>query len=169
MTKKKKPTFNMNELKETKNYSEFGKFMINTKLLYDDILLVKYKASYAPVPTIKRTKISSLLTSVLQDLIVTFNINYDLLNGLEEDEQNLFSNLLNKAGLTIPLKYNRTLIKLTPQKLVDKYNILKGQIIAGNNNKEIIKQVEDLLPKLVEVNRLTEEKAEEIKYLINNL
>lgn len=170
MPNKKIPKFNNNELSNVNNnYSEFGKFMINTKLLYDDILLVKYKKSYAPVPSIKRTKISSLLTSILQDLIITYNINYDLLNGLDENEEELFGNLLNRAGLTIQLKYNKNLIKLTPQKLVDKYNILKGQIIAGNNNGEIIKQIEDLLPKLVEVNRLTEEKAEEIKYLVNNL
>lgn len=170
MSNKKIPKFTNNELGNTNNnYSEFGKFMINTKLLYDDILLVKYKNSYAPVPTIKRTKISSLLTSILEDLIITFNINYDLLNGLEENEQLLFSNLLQKAGLAIQLKFNKQLIELTPQKLVDKYNILKGQIIAGNTNKEIIKQIEELLPKLIKANRLTEDKAEEIKYLINNL
>ena len=42
------------------NYVEFGKFIINKKrLLEDNILLIKYIKSFAPIPTIKRQLISS--------------------------------------------------------------------------------------------------------------
>ena len=54
-------------------------------------------------------------------------------------------------------------------KLIEKYNIHKGQIIAGNNNSEIIKDIEDILFKLVKVKRITQNKADEILELIKDL
>ena len=165
---KKTPKFSEGIECKKNTYVEFGKFMIQTKFLNDNILLVKYK-SYAPVPTIKRTNVSSLFSSIIQDLLISKEINYKLLSELDEKEQLLFTNLLNKSGLTNTLNYDKRKVELSASKLVEKYNILKGQIVAGNNNPEIMKDIEELLPKLVNVKRITQETADEILELIKDL
>jgi len=150
------------------NYMEFGKFMINTKFLNDNILLIKYK-SYAPIPELKRKSISELLKSIFQELLITKELNYGLLSDLEDDEKALFKLILKKAGLMTSLNYNENLMTDSVSKLIEKYNIHKGQIIAGNNNSEIIKDIEDILFKLVKVKRITQNKADEILELIKDL
>jgi hypothetical protein len=44
-------------LKSYSNYNEFGKFIINMKMLNQNYLSVKYKSN-APIPSIKKIKIS---------------------------------------------------------------------------------------------------------------
>jgi hypothetical protein len=50
--------YDKTNLQSDKTYREFGKFAINMKLLYQSVLLAKYKKSYAPIPKLKRTDIS---------------------------------------------------------------------------------------------------------------
>lgn len=168
--KRNNPQVNENgNLKIKKSpYEEFGVFMIHTVFLDDNLLLVKYK-SYSPVPSIRRTKISEDLSNILKDLLVSSEINYNLLNDLSDKEIDLFDNLITKAKLKTLLNYKKSKIKLSPEKLKMKYNILKGEIIAGNDNAEIIKDIEKLLPQLIESDIITQEIALEIKYLINHL
>ena len=151
------------------NYIEFGKFMINTKFLNDNTLLIKYK-SYAPVPSLKRQSISDLMKSILQELLITKDLNYSLLSDLETNEKELFKLMIKKAGLMTALNYDESKMNDSVKKLIEKFNIYKGQIIAGNNNSEIIKDIEeDILPKLVKVKRITQSKADEIIELIKDL
>ena len=90
----------------TDNYKEFGKFILNTKLLYSNVLYVKYRTN-GPVKVLKRTVISNDLKDVIVNLYDTNEINYQLCYKLSEAEKELFDKLIVRAGLNVQLKYKR--------------------------------------------------------------
>jgi len=135
-------------LKSGNNYSEFGKFGINLQLLYDNVLLVKYKKSYAPVPSIKRQNVSDDFVDAILYILDTEQIDYEKLRELSDDENNLFKLLIMKSGLFNVLKYNYNQTRESLNDIVEQYEILKGEIEADNDNPNLIKDVKIVLKKL---------------------
>jgi hypothetical protein len=93
------------KLKNENNYKEFGKFIINIKMLYQNYLSIKYKSG-APVPKIKKTKISDDFFEAMTYIFDTGKIDYEKLRELSDVENNLFKNLIMLSGLYEILKYN---------------------------------------------------------------
>jgi rRNA-processing protein FCF1 len=151
---------------KNQTYKEFGKFMINFVLLDDNILLIKYKKSYAPVPSLRRTIISDELKDMIIYLFDTGEIDYQSGQKLSKSEKDIFDLLIIKAGLKTQLKYNKEKMKDTAEDIIEEFNILKGQIIAGNDNPEIKDKIKDVLSKLVNLNKINVETADDI---INDL
>lgn len=154
------------QLKSQENYKEFGKFMISNKLLYDNILLIKYKKSYAPIPLIKRQKISDDFKEELMYMFDTGQIDYEKLRELSDTENNLFKTLILKSGLYDKLKYNYSQTREKLDDILEEYAILKGEIEADNNNPELIKRCKSVLIKLFNYGKITKEEYNEI---INDL
>ena len=126
------------------NYYSFGKFILQRKLLNDEnILLIKYPVSFAPVPKIRRTKISDDFKAIINDLLDTQKINIQIQKELNDKEQELFELLINLAGLKDVLNYNR--VYKDVKYYVDKFEVLRGSIIAGNDNDEIINELIDII------------------------
>ena len=151
---------------KNQTYKEFGKFMINFVLLDDNILLIKYKKSYAPVPSLRRTIISDELKDMIIYLFDTGEIDYQSGQKLSKSEKDIFDLLIIKSGLKTQLKYNKEKMKDTAEDIIEQFNILKGQIIAGNDNPEIKNKIKDLLSKMVNMNKINVETADDI---INDL
>jgi gas vesicle protein len=151
---------------KNQTYKEFGKFMINFMLLDDNILLIKYKKSYAPVPSLRRTIISDELKDMIIYLFDTGEIDYQSGQKLSKSEKDIFDLLIIKSGLKTQLKYNKEKMKDTAEDIIEQFNILKGQIIAGNDNPEIKNKIKDLLSKMVNMNKINVETADDI---INDL
>jgi hypothetical protein len=135
-------------------------------LLDDNILLIKYKKSYAPVPSLRRTIISDELKDMIIYLFDTGEIDYQSGQKLSKSEKDIFDLLIIKAGLKTQLKYNKEKMKDTAEDIIEEFNILKGQIIAGNDNPEIKDKIKDVLSKLVNLNKINVETADDI---INDL
>lgn len=150
------------QLKSQDNYKEFGKFMINVKYLYNNILLVKYKKSYAPIPTIRRQKISDDFKEELIFIFDTETIDYEKLRELSETENNLFKTLIMKSGLFDKLKYNYNQTREKLSDVIEEYDILKGEIEADNNNPELIKRCKVILKKLFNYGKITQQEYNEI-------
>lgn len=164
--KKKKPTFKKGlEGNTTSSYVEFGKYMIQRKFLQKGELLTKYKNSYAPT-LIKRTKVTKLFETILQNIIDVEEINYALVQDLNEDEQNLLKRLIEKSGMSDKLDFDERKIEPSVTKLIEKFNVLKGEIVAGNDNPTILIDMTKVLNKLRERNVIDEKKKDEIMELI---
>lgn len=149
-------------LKSSENYKEFGKFMINLKLLYENILLVKYKKSYAPVPELKRHAISDDFKDELFYIFDTGKIDYEKLRELSDEENNLFKKLIMKSGLFDVLKYNDNLTREKVDDILEEYDILKGEIEADNNNPELLKRCKIVIKKLYNYGKITKEEYTDI-------
>lgn len=145
----------------TKNYKEFGKFIINSRLLYENELLLKYKKSYAPT-TVKRQPISDDFMTVILFLLETQTIDYEKLRELSEKENNLFKECMMKSGLFETLKYDYSLSREKIDDIIEEYEILKGQIEAGNDNPEISDDIKKVMSKLRKYEKISQEEYDEI-------
>ncbi len=145
------------------DYKEFGKFMMNIKLLLNEnILLIKYPKSFAPIPKLRRTKISDTLKDVLITLFETNEINYQLLKQCSKSEKEIFNFLMEKSNLKFQLNYDKSKLDYTEAELIDRFNIVKGIIEAGNDNKELLTEAQELITKLKELKKIDENVADEI-------
>ena len=147
---------------KTEKYKEFGKFMLNFVLLDDNILLIKYKKSYAPLPSLRRTIISDELKDMIHYLFDTGEIDYKSGQKLSIQEKNVFDILISKSGLKTQLKYSKDKLKDDADDIIEQFNILKGEIIAGNDNPEIKEEIKTVLNKLVQLNKITADVATDI-------
>jgi hypothetical protein len=143
------------QLKSSLRYREFGKFAINMKLLYDNILLCKYKNSYAPVPKLKRTPVSQDFVDELLYVFDTNKIDYEKLRELSNKENELFKTLIMKAGVFDILHYDESKTREKIDDILEQYDILKGEIEADNNNPEIITKIKSILKKLCNYGKLS--------------
>jgi len=128
-----------NSIKETKDsyiikrYIRFGKFDLNHYKLNQNVLLLKYPVSRGPVNNIKATKITNTLKALIIDILDTQKINEVLQKKLEPDEMDLFELVMMKSGLDTQLNYKRQ--KMTEDDYVNRFDLLRGLLLAGNNSK----------------------------------
>ena len=145
------------------HYKIFGKFMVNMNLLSDGILLVKYTKSYAPVPPLKRTVISKQFTIFLTDLLNNNEINYHMLIACTQKDKAIFDNLVIRAGVNRQLDYNKdNVTKENESELKIKFQILQGEMIAGNNSEEIIHELKYVISELVQLKVISLKDSEEL-------
>lgn len=93
--------------------------------------------------------VSDSFIKLVSDAIVTNKISGDLYNKLSEDEKNAFDLLFADTGLR-HARYNQSEI----DELIRQYNITKGEILAGNDNPILLKQLKVIIMKLMHFNVL---------------
>ena len=138
------------------------KFMIHKGMLEKNILLIKYTKTYAPLPWLKRTTITNYFKELFFDIIDTGTINYDLLKKSNYNERDIFDKIMNKCFLYESLKYDKRKLNFSNEELVEQYNIIKGEIIAGNNNKILLIELKNIMSQLVKINKITQNDMDEI-------
>ena len=144
------------ELKSKAHYRTFGKFIINMDLLHGGELLVKY-ISYAPVYKIKRTGISGYFCDFLCDLLDTGVINIDKFKKLTYKDNRIFDNLVVRAKLANQLGYHKIEQKLDEDELKIRFEILRGELTAGNNNRELVEELNHVIDELYKIGKIKEE------------
>lgn len=128
-----------------RDYKPFGRFIINRKELFDNnVMLLKYEKSHGPIKDWHRHKVSDPIKRFVLNLIDTGELNTDLLKQIEEqDDIEYLEKLLNKCQISNQLKYKRYVF--TVNDYVEKFNIIKGSIGAGNNNPKLKEQLRELI------------------------
>lgn len=143
-------------------YIEFGKLILQTKYLEENKLLVKYKNCKGPVPNFKQMNISDSLRILIQNLIDTKQINYELIQDCKQNERDLFEQLLKKADLITVLKYKRVETKVTDEDLIQKFNVLQGELMAGSDAPAIKKELKAITEQLIAKGKITEADGKEL-------
>jgi hypothetical protein len=143
------------ELKSKAHYKTFGKFMINMDLLHANELLVKY-VSYAPVYKIKRTQISTYFTDFLSDLLDNGTINVDLYKKLTFKDNRIFENLIIRAKLANQLGYHKIEQKFDEEQLKTRFEIIRGEIVAGHSNAELIEELIFVIKELFKIGKISD-------------
>jgi len=146
-------------------YRIFGKYILHLPSLYNGILNIKHK-SLTRVQTIPRIKITQECVDFLDDLLSTQHFNKREFQRLSEDEQNLLvdcfvkANLHNKLGIRVRIPADRDIDidefsrghKPVQKKLEDdlkRFELVQGELIAGNNNPAIIKELKMYVEKFM--------------------
>jgi len=136
----------VNKLDPMSEYIPFGKYLLSLKQLSKGKFMLRTKSrnpilSFKTITLTKKTK--AIVQKLLQDLDVTF----DEIDSLSEDEKNDIDTIVSVTEINTRLRVPNTRRSKLEQKL-NKFNVLRGSIIAGNNNENLLHEFRMLLVEL---------------------
>ena len=136
---------------EIPTYAKFGNLVILlNKLFYKNILSLKTKTGHT-IDGFKNTKVSDTLVEIIMRMYRDENVD-GLIKNLNSNETNIYNSILYMAGLhkKFKSKHNDTL-----EELKEKFKVCEGQIISGNNNPEVLRELKEILLKLHHLNAIS--------------
>ena len=131
-------------IQELPEYAYFGNIVIMLhKLYYKNILSVRSKSGRI-IDGLNNSKVSNPFVDIIMDMYADKDVS-SLIKTLKTDEKNLMNSILYQAGLhkKYLINTNETLTELK-----DKHKIIEGEILAGNNNPELLKELNNILMKI---------------------
>jgi len=143
-----------------RRYIRFGKFVLNHYKLNENILLIKYFKSHAPVPKLKSTKISNDFKILLRDLLDTERINIVVQKKLSKIESNTFELLIKLAGIAEQLNYERQ--EPSIEDYTHRFQILQGEIGAGNDSTILKNEIIEIIGILNKASKINDNDAKEL-------
>ena len=134
-----------------KPYKQFGRHLIHRHKLEDGILMIKYPSG-AKHPEMPTQKISEGLTRVFKEMADGRMPQYHHFEGLGIKEKELLHKVVRHTqfkDLEVPPPDKEAM-----DKQLDRFEILRGEIEAGNDNREIIKEFKIMLMKFMREGRI---------------
>ena len=141
-------------------YIPFGKFIINPKRLENDIITLRRPKGSVPMPT---TRTSPKLGSVIRKIVGGGSPSFEDLNSLDNEEKHYLhklmktTNLLDRVSVPAPSKEQ-------DDKDTNRFDVLRGEIMSGNDSHQLIKEFKLLIMKLVNKDLLPKSQSREILY-----
>jgi len=141
-------------------YIKFGRYMINNKKLNDNVLSLR-RSRGSTIATIPATKMTSELGGVIKKIVGGGVPSFDELNALTDAEKRYLFRVSQEADIYDKIKIP-TPSKDEEEKDIHAFNVMKGEILAGNNSKELVAKFKALLNKLSKNNILPKSQVREI-------
>lgn len=148
-------------------YIAFGKYAVNMRQLKKAVLQIVYK-SLAPNPSFPSKKISSELQQYLFELLTNQKSLPALYKHVPEEEKKMFEKLAIFAGVFDKLNLPRINSLEDEKKEMDRFKLLHGEFVAGNDNVGIARELRNLILKFLAENRISKAKAYEYLLELNN-
>lgn len=142
-----------------KPYKPFGRLLINRHKLDDGIVML-HRPSGVGLKELPTHKASEKVTAILKMISNGVIPHHDHLEGLGVKEKEHLCHICHHARIEgMP---NLKTQKGTEEKENDRFDILKGEILAGNDNKTLIREFKVLLMKFLQAGRIPRREAHEI-------
>jgi len=144
---------------KSKRYIPFGRYVINRhRLKNTDIMMIKTMkgGAIAHLPTVK---ISSTLSTILQQMTDGHMPSFDDIQNLSIDDKQQLHHITRKCDIDISVP-NPDKDKLSQE--MNRFDILKGEILAGNDNKEMVKEFKVMLLRFMNNGRIPRRQGQEI-------
>jgi hypothetical protein len=144
---------------KSKRYIPFGRYVINTHRLKNaDIMMIKTMkgGAIANLPTVK---ISSPLSGLMQQMIDGHMPTFDDIHNLSIDDKQQLHHITKKCDIDVSVP-NPDKDKLSQE--MNRFDILKGEILAGNDNKEMVKEFKVMILRFMNSGRLPRRQGQEI-------
>ena len=141
------------EKEDNPTYRQFGKYVIHIPhLLNNKTANFKYP-SLGSIPTIKPLTISDDYKDLLLEVLQTGKLNKKELERLPQNEIKHFERVAVGAGLVEQLGMK---IGNTEEDKADakRFELLRGEYLAGNNNDKMIKELRQLITKFINTGRI---------------
>lgn len=137
-------------------YRQFGKYVINMPQLKErDILNVKFP-SLGRIPQFKPTPISDVMKEFVLELLDTGKVSNRIYEQIPIDERKLFEKIATGAGILNALKLKRTLSNEDKEDN-DRFTLLKGEYLAGNNSVALLKELRKLVVKFMSQGKISKQ------------
>lgn len=148
-------------IKKEPSYIPIGKYVVNKHKLRDNMLLMR-TAKGGQIAELPQMSISPKLGKMLNNIINGRGFpSHDELSGLEDSDKDIMYKVfkMSKAqGIESIPRPNKT----KDEAEFNRFTILKGQILAGNNSKELIKEFKGLLIKLIHGGKILRKEGHDI-------
>lgn len=133
-------------ISESPKFIPIGRYLINKRQLDKDIIAIKRKGG-SVINTLPSQRVSRKLGSVIRKVVGGSIPSYEDFSELSNEEQ-IFLNKVAKETriddkLSIPAPK-----KNEEEKDINQFEILKGQILAGNDNPDVVKKFKSIILKL---------------------
>jgi len=146
---------------ESPRFVKFGKYLVNNhKLNNDDMFALKHPSG-GTIQEFPSVRLSKHLSNVIKKMVGGGVPSYNDLNNLSEPEKIYLhkvakrSNIVDKFSIPAPDKDQQ-------EKDIHEFEVLKGEIMAGNDSKELIKKFKLHLMKLSKMGALPKKEVSEV-------
>jgi sulfate adenylyltransferase subunit 1 (EFTu-like GTPase family) len=139
----------------------FGRFVIHKFDLEGGKLSMKTPKG-GVVKEIPSQKISMGLVRVLKTIGKGSLPSFDEIKGLAEGDKETLHKVITHSRLNDKVSVPTPQSKTDEEKLADRFDILRGEIVAGNDNKALVKEFKVLLMKLLNAGRVPRKEAHDI-------
>jgi hypothetical protein len=137
-------------------YRQFGKYVINIPQLKErDILNVKFP-SLGRIPQFKPTPVSDVMKEFILELLETGKVSNRIYEQIPIEERQLFEKIATGAGILNALKIKRT-ISNEDKEDNDRFTLLKGEYLAGNNSVALLKELRKLVVKFMTQGKISKQ------------
>lgn len=151
--------------KKGNKLAEFGKYYIDPNLLEENIISMKNNPEIRrSLPTIPTKRVSEKVSNVVKKIVGgAISLSYEDVIDLDDNEKMYLNDLVKKVKLNDVIKVPVPNKEKQKQE-IDRFELLKGQILSGNDSKELIKEFKVLLLKFQKEGKLPKREVNEILY-----
>lgn len=142
------------------DYRDFGINKINHKKLNDGILTVR-RGTNSNIPDMPSKRISRKLQKIITSISGGGMPDFNDINNLDNHEKDYLHKLICKSNLSDRLSVPAP-SKDQEEKDFHQFEVMKGEIMSGNDSKEMIKKFKILILKLSKQNILPKNEVQEI-------
>ena len=148
-------------VEESPRYVRFGKFYVNAQKLNGSGILSLRRPSGANIQEMPSTRVSSNLSHVIKKMIGGGVPSYAELSKLSEPEKSYLHKISTKANIvdkfSIPAPDKDRM-----EKDIHDFEVMKGEILAGNDSSELIKKFKLHLVRLSKTGTLPRSEVQDI-------
>ena len=132
-------------MKQFSALTRFGKIFISLKKLYNNNVLSIKNAKQKSITGIPEKKVSENLSNVIMKIAEGGTITKADLHTLNQIDRHIYDNLVKLAGLH---KQHENSFNDTAKHMADRLKIVEGEINAGNDEQDLLKEAHQLLHEL---------------------
>lgn len=130
----------------TPKYVKLGRYLIHKGKMADDIISIR-RPSGTFVGEFPSQRVSKNLGKVFRNIVGGNILSFDDINSLNEEERIYLHKLAKSARIDDKLNIPAPKME-EDDKDIRRFEVLKGQILSGNDNREMVKEFKILLLKL---------------------
>lgn len=147
-------------IKQGATHIPFGKYILNKNKLDDDIFYFKHSKG-SGIKGYPASRISKNLSRVIKTIVGGGVPAFDELNNLSQEEKLYLHKVSKKAGIMDKVSIP-TPSKDQQEKDIHQFEVMKGEILAGNDSTETIKKFKLILLKLSRNGTIPKREANEV-------
>ena len=146
---------------ELPKFALFGRIAINPRALYYDNNLIVLNHKNHHINGYNKVKVSDHFVSAIMKLLNEEVPKHEDLKHFDLKEKELYDMVIHLAGLHKRVEHN---LDRTKQSMKHRFELLDGEINAGNNNDDIKKELKDLVHKMAYAGMISHHEAHQYLY-----
>jgi hypothetical protein len=146
-------------MEKPKPYTQFGRYFINKHRLEGEGIVAFRQPSGNTIGSLPTEKVSARLAKVIKTLVGKGIPSYEDISALDKAEKEKLCKITKTCNVDNPAI---PVMKSEDKQEEDRFNILRGEIIAGNDSPKIAKEFKVMLMKFVAEGRIPKRQANEI-------